>query len=71
MKSYRKKYLIFALAAFLCLSLHGCGYDEEPPKTDDANSELILPKGELPSAQERSAVNEAKAEYEQWIKDNK
>ena len=71
MKSYRKKYLIFALAAFLCLSLHSCGYEEEPPKTDDATTELILPKGELPSAQERSAVNEAKAEYEKWINYNR
>ena len=71
MKSYRKEYLIFALSAFLCLSLHGCGYDEEPPKTDDATTELILPKGEIPSSEERSIVNEAKAEYEQWIKDNK
>lgn len=71
MKAYRKKYLIFALSASLCLSLHGCGYEEEPPKTDDATSELILPKGEIPSAEERSVVNAAKEEYEKWINDNK
>ena len=48
--------------------LSGCAYNELPPKTDDITTSYVLPKGEIPTSAERSAVASAKAEYENAIK---
>lgn len=52
--------------AFAALS--GCSYDELPPKTDDITTSYVLPKGTIPSAEEKAAVAAAKEEYEQFLK---
>ena len=60
------KKTIIILSAMAVLS--GCAYNELPPKTDDITTSYVLPKGEIPTAAERSAVASAKAEYENAIK---
>lgn len=57
---------MFILAAMLVAG--SCSYNELPPKTDDITTSYVLPKGELPSAEEKAAVAAAKAEYEESIK---
>ncbi len=56
-------FLIFAL-----LLLTGCGYEKLPPKTDSSASQYVLPKGEIPSAEDREALADIRSEYEQYIK---
>lgn len=51
------------------VSLCGCSYNELPPKTEDAESSYIKPKGEIPTDAERDEVKAIKAEYEAAIKD--
>ena len=53
--------LIFALP------LVGCGYEKLPPKTDSSASQYVLPKGEIPSADDQEALAEIRAEYETYI----
>lgn len=57
-----------ALLMLLAVALvSGCTYDKLPPKTDDATSSYVTPKGELPSEAEIALVEAARAEYEQSI----
>lgn len=60
------KRIMFILAVMLVSG--ACSYSELPPKTDDITTSYVLPKGELPSAEEKAAVAAAKAEYEASIK---
>lgn len=53
------KTVFIAAAIMLC----GCSYDELPPKTDDATTDYILPKGTMPSAEETEYVKAIRAEY--------
>ena len=53
--------LIFALP------FAGCGYEKLPPKTDSSASQYVLPKGEIPSADDQEALAEIRAEYETYI----
>lgn len=43
--------------------LTGCSYNELPPKTDDATTDYILPKGTVPTAEETAAVAALREEY--------
>ncbi len=62
---YRKYALAAAVLAALLLS--SCSYQELTPKTDDRSDYYQLPKGETPTAEERSLVQAAKDEYEAAI----
>ncbi len=65
-----KSRIIAILAAVLAsVNLCGCSYNELPPKTKDAESSYIKPKGEIPTDAEREEVKAIKAEYEAAIKD--
>ena len=55
--------LIFALA----LSAAGCTYDKLPPKTGSGTLQYVLPKGEVPTAEERAELDAIRAEYEAYI----
>ncbi len=48
--------------------LGSCSYEELPPKTDDASSNYILPKGDIPSASDLATQAQIKAEYNNAIK---
>ena len=54
----------------LFVALCGCSYNELPTKTDDITTSYVLPKGELPSADEKAVANAAKQEYESALKAN-
>lgn len=54
-------FIIFALLAT------GCGYEKLPPKTDSSSSQYVLPKGEIPSAEDRDALADIHAEYDNYI----
>ena len=61
-----KKTIILLLAAAYFAS--GCSYDELPPKTDDATTDYILPRGVQPTQEETDSVKAARAEYQEAIK---
>lgn len=50
------------------MALCGCSYNELPPKTDDITTDYVLPKGEIPTSEERAVASDAKAEYESALK---
>ena len=54
----------------ISVALYGCSYNELPAKTDDITTSYVLPKGELPSADEKSLANSAKQEYDAALKAN-
>ena len=54
-------FIIFALLAT------GCSYEKLPPKTDSSTSQYVLPKGEIPSAEDRDALADIRAEYDNYI----
>ena len=56
-----KKTIILLLAA-------ASSYDELPPKTDDATTDYILPRGVQPTQEETDSVKAARAEYQEAIK---
>ena len=58
------------LILMLFVALCGCSYNELPTKTDDITTSYVLPKGELPSADEKAVANAAKQEYESALKAN-
>ena len=60
-----KKTIILLLAAASFAS--GCSYDELPPKTDDATTDYILPRGVQPTQEETDSVKAARAEYQEAI----
>lgn len=47
--------------------LSGCSYNELPPKTDDITTSYVLPKGVIPTPDERAFVEAVKAEYKASI----
>ena len=55
--------LIFALA----ISAAGCTYDKLPPKTGSGTMQYVLPKGEIPTAEDRAELDAIRAEYEAYI----
>lgn len=59
---------ILLLCMGLVLLCTGCSYQKEPPKTEDADTVYVLPKGELPSDSENAAVEAAREEYNQHTK---
>lgn len=59
---------IFLILLIFVLPLAGCGYEKLPPKTDSSASQYVLPKGEIPSAEDQEALAEIRAEYETYIK---
>jgi len=62
MKAMRIKVLIALSASVLLMS--SCGYEKLPPKTGDANTSYVLPKGVVPTDEEKAIVDAAKLEYE-------
>ena len=51
--------ILVAAAAGLC----SCGYDSQPPRTDDSAANYVLPKGEIPSEAEILEVQALKEAY--------
>jgi len=66
----RIKKHIFVISLLLsCLTCAvSCTYESEPPKTEGAASTYVLPKGEVPSADEKAVADAAKTEYENYLK---
>jgi predicted small lipoprotein YifL len=66
----RTKFKIIAILAAVLASVNlcGCSYNGLPPKTKDAESSYIKPKGEIPTDAEREEVKAIKAEYEAAVK---
>lgn len=58
-----KKGLILISVLALSILIPSCSYDELPPKTDDATSNYVLPKGEVPTAAEQQEVSNIRTEY--------
>jgi len=50
------------------LLFSGCSYNELPPKTDDATTDYILPKGTVPTAEESAYVESLRNEYDMAVK---
>lgn len=48
--------------------LGSCTYNELPPKTENASTNYILPKGEIPTEAEKAEVAKIKEEYNSAIK---
>lgn len=55
--------LIFISILTFSVLVSSCSYDELPPKTDDATSNYVLPKGEVPTAAEQQEVSNIRTEY--------
>lgn len=55
---------LLLIVVILSLGLGGCVYDSLPPKTDDSNSNYVVPKGTIPSDQEKALLEAIRAEYE-------
>lgn len=58
----------------LCILLpmmQSCTYEDKPKKTQNSSATYILPKGVRPNEVEKRSVEEAKKEYEEFIKKNK
>lgn len=45
-----------------------CGYESEPPLTESARSTYVLPKGEVPTAEEAAQAEAARTEYDDYLK---
>lgn len=60
--SSRKALAIGVALVSICLG--GCTYDTLPPKTDDANSNYVVPKGTVPSDADKALLETIRAEYE-------
>ena len=65
-----KRIVSIIVICFAAVATQSCKYNELPPKTDDASSEYIIPKGVVPSAAEIEEQNAAKKEYNESIKKN-
>lgn len=71
----RNKYLrniilyISLSLSWLCVS--GCSYNELPPKTENASSTYLLPKGSLPTNEEQKEVEKIKQAYDNYIENSK
>lgn len=65
-----KKNAIFAAIslAIVFFSCSSCSYEKLPPKTSDANTSYVTPKGELPSSEEKQYVESVKREYDEHTK---
>ncbi len=66
----RRKIIYIFTICLAAATMQSCKYNELPPKTDDASSEYIIPKGVVPSAAEIEEQNAAKKEYNESIKKN-
>ncbi len=65
MKSKRAIKLLFITGSIIILS--ACSFEELPPKTDNDSSTYVLPKGEVPTADELNTVNNIRSEYDESI----
>ncbi len=66
----RKRFVLPAL--LLCLlAVTGCSYKEEPDRTNDATTNYVTPRGDLPSAEERAYVQALVDEYDESVKTSK
>ena len=63
----KRKYLYLTLMLVCIAGITGCSYDELPPKTDDVSSNYQIPKGEIPTQEERDLVEALKKEYAEAI----
>ena len=65
------KFAYLCGSCFAAVLLSGCSYNELPPKTGDASETYVLPSGELPTAEERAAMQAARDEYEDYLTEHK
>ena len=63
----KRKYLSYILIFCGIFGITGCSYNELPPKTDDVSSHYLIPKGEIPTQEERDSVEATKKEYAEAI----
>ena len=70
MENINKFIYLCSLFAAICV-FQGCSYNELPPKTDDATNTYTLPKGVLPTAEERAVQQAARDEYNNFINNKK
>lgn len=59
----KRTILYIFVASVLSVSISSCTYDEQPEKTRGSNSSYVLPRGEIPSAEEIDIVSEVREEY--------
>ena len=52
------------IAIFAVCILTACSYNEQPPKTDDASTNYVLPVGEVPTDAEYAYVQAVRDEYD-------
>lgn len=57
---------IFTIIA-VSVTLSACTYNPLPPKTNDASTDYILPKGELPTDAERAELENIRKEYSEFL----
>lgn len=56
------------LLILACLLLPvSCSYDKLPTKTGNGTTQYVLPKGEIPTAEDRAEVDAIRAEYDEYI----
>lgn len=66
MKATIRNILVPVLA--MVLLCNGCSYEKQPPKTEDADTSYVLPKGQIPTDEETAAVEAARKEYNDHTK---
>lgn len=59
--------IIVAILGVILL-MSACGHDAQPPRTNDSDSNFILPSGSLPTQEELDELNEIRTEYNNSIK---
>lgn len=67
-KSYICTALVVIKVLVVTIFISSCSYNELPPKTDSANDNYILPAGVLPSSEEKQVQQEARDEYNNFLK---
>jgi hypothetical protein len=58
----KKFFYIFTTISVMIMS-SGCTYNELPPKTENASTNYILPKGELPTEAEKAELEKIREDY--------
>ncbi|MBQ4285960.1 MAG: hypothetical protein II720_05780 [Bacteroidales bacterium] len=47
--------------------LSACSYNEQPPKTDDASTNYVIPAGEVPTDEEYAYVQALRDAYDEEV----
>ena len=66
MKAMFTKKRIIILTFVVCV-LSACSYNEQPPKTDDASTNYVIPAGEVPTDEEYAYVQALRDAYDEEV----